>query len=499
MLPAPQKTLVQEFLDKQKTLPPESPVISDPAVKKAITLCNGVQRLVDKGDTAGADQIVRANEAVLQRAIRILETYDNCMTFQEEARQLTALIQKNQALKTHTEYPDAVQSAGQSMAKGNYAEALQTYIDARARCKELSEQEYLATRQKAETTGGKELQESGGTSGTQLYNTFTQFEKLLNQPEFNPASALQLRLRMEELLPTAIQTARQGREKIEQELAAITGYKDALKFLDLQLKQNPDSPFLKHLKESVLANRRFQTGHRLQNKIGMNMIYLPPGSFTMGSESSEPLRDEDELPHTVTLNKGFFIGALEVTTRQWNLVMDRAASPGGNTFPKNNITWEDAVEFCRRLSEQEPGCIYRLPTEAEWEYACRAGSRTPFNTEKSALTANDAVIFDLQRPPQSVGPVGAFSANAWGLYDMHGNVAEWCQDWMAPYKPDDATNPHGPEDSAGNREFCGKVIRGGSWIDDPSAARSANRQSQLPVVATDTTGFRVVLEAYSVP
>jgi len=248
----------------------------------------------------------------------------------------------------------------------------------------------------------------------------------------------------------------------------------------------------------IYANR-FEPGEIITNSVGMTLAYVPPGKFLRGSPENEAFRDADETQSEVTLTEGFFMATTEVTQQQWEAVMGqrmRMEDPDSNfigqQLPVHSVTWEQAVEFCRRLSDLE-GEIYRLPTEAEWEYAARAGTTSPYNTGLR-LTAREANIYDPAGEGldtiAAVGSVGP--ANQWGLYDMHGNVWEWTADWSAPYPSGPQVNPVGPEESEGRVDLAMKIIRGGSFIDDAHFARSANRSEASPVVANSYTGFRPV-------
>ncbi len=257
-----------------------------------------------------------------------------------------------------------------------------------------------------------------------------------------------------------------------------------------------------------LMRRGVRAGAPLRSpKLGLALAYAPPGQFTEGSPDAEPGRDADEVRRTVTLAKGFWMGLTEITQAQWDAVMGRGAAavklkkerPGfvGADLPMSCVTWGEATEFCRRLSEIE-GFRFRLPTEAEWEYACRAGVNAPYSTGKMFLAPGEAVVDDSTAgapdAPRVVTAPGA-PVNAWGLRDMHGNVWEWCSDWYAPWGRDPATNPAGVEDrAAGPADQAMKVARGGSWNDPAAAARSANRWQYAPAAAVNYIGLRVVME-----
>jgi len=202
----------------------------------------------------------------------------------------------------------------------------------------------------------------------------------------------------------------------------------------------------------------------------------------MGSPATEKGHRGDETLHGVTLTKPFYMSATEVTQEQWAAVMGSNPSHfQRRNLPVESVTWFEAQEFLRRLNASNEG-HFRLPTEAEWEYACRAGSTGSysFGEHLSASVAN----CDGRAPK----PVASFPANAWGLYDMHGNVWEWCADEYCPYSSSEVTDPF---------QVCGspyKVIRGGSWYCGADSARSALRYTHEPRLRGFSIGFRVVRE-----
>ena len=220
------------------------------------------------------------------------------------------------------------------------------------------------------------------------------------------------------------------------------------------------------------------------NNIGMKFVLIPAGTFMMGSPSNEPERYSDERQHEVTLTKGFYMGVTEVTQRQWKAVMGNNPSNfKGDNRPVEQVSWNDIHKFIKRLNKKDGTNKYRLPTEAEWEYACRAGTTTPFYTGNCLSTDQANYNGNYPMPGCSKGmyrrktiDVASFSPNAWGLYDMHGNVWEWCDD----RKPEGA--------------FSGAtcVLRGGSWISFARGLRSASRWLNNPDGRDYFTGFRVV-------
>jgi len=232
------------------------------------------------------------------------------------------------------------------------------------------------------------------------------------------------------------------------------------------------------------------------NSIGMKFALIQPGEFLMGSPANEADRDTDETQHRVRLTKPFFMGTTEVTQGQWRAVMGNAPSHfKGDDLPVENVSWDEAVEFCRKLSAKE-GKRYRLPTEAEWEYACRAGTTTPFHTGDTISTDqanyNGNYTYGSGRKGayrETTTRVGSFAANAWGLYDMHGNVWEWCADWKGDYPAGESIDPKGPN------EATGRVLRGGSWYNRPQGCRSAYRYFFAPGYRYYGIGFRVSLDS----
>jgi len=218
-----------------------------------------------------------------------------------------------------------------------------------------------------------------------------------------------------------------------------------------------------------------------KNSIGMQFKLLPGGTFTMG---------EGGEAHKVTLTKPFELGVYEVTQEQYQKVM--GSNPSGFKGPQNpveQVSWNDAVAFCRKLSElpseKSGGYVYRLPTEAEWEYACRAGTTTTYSFGDSESELG-AYAWYIDNSGRTTHPVGGKKPNAWGLYDMHGNVFEWCQDWLGDYPSGSVTDPTGAASGSA------RVYRGGSWDDYAGSCRSANRYRNSPEFRDDYLGFRVL-------
>ena len=239
-----------------------------------------------------------------------------------------------------------------------------------------------------------------------------------------------------------------------------------------------------------------QTKKIISNGIGMEFVYIPPGTFLRGSPPGEAGRDSDEKQQWVTLTNGFYMQTTEVTQGQWKAVM--GVPPlhivkCSDKCPVERVSWNDAQEFIHKLNKLEGTQKYRLPTEAEWEYAARAGSKTAFaNGDISILdcgydpTLNEIGWYCGNSKVFPHHPVAQRIPNAWGLYDMHGSVAEWCADWYGNYPPGSAIDPTGPPDGSE------RVLRGGGSADDARGCRSANRYGLRPDIILDYIGFRLV-------
>ena len=243
----------------------------------------------------------------------------------------------------------------------------------------------------------------------------------------------------------------------------------------------------------------------LTNSIGMKLVPIPAGTFLMGSPEDEQEHKTSELQHEVTLTKDFYLGMTQVTQAQYKEVMgenpsqfqgDKVAGRDSSEFPVETVSWEDAIEFCRRLSEfpneKRAGRVYRLPTEAEWEYACRAGTDTAYSFGDSSKWVSEHAWFDGNSKNRS-HPVALKRPNAWGLYDMHGNVYEWCNDWHGDYPESAVTDP------VGAAEGSLRVNRGGSWFYSAGRCRSAFRSYGVPSRRGNFLGFRLALSSSGIP
>jgi formylglycine-generating enzyme required for sulfatase activity len=220
------------------------------------------------------------------------------------------------------------------------------------------------------------------------------------------------------------------------------------------------------------------------NSLGMRMVRVASGSFLMGTPPGEPLRQDEEIPRRVTLTRAFRIAATEVTQGQWLALMPRSRPQSGEDRPVTSVSWKEAQEFCLELSKKE-GKAYRLPTEAEWEYACRAGRASP----PVAGVELAAVAWYADDSEGTTHPVGLKEPNAWGLHDMLGNVSEWTMDVYGPYP-----RGEGVEDPTGPATGSSRVVRGGSWRSFPPALRCAARVGTPESYQLPHVGLRVVQE-----
>ena len=228
------------------------------------------------------------------------------------------------------------------------------------------------------------------------------------------------------------------------------------------------------------------------NGIPIEMRWIPPGKFPMGSPSGEDGRFDWEGPqHEVTLTRGFWLGSTPFTQAQWEAVMGKNLSQfKGGDRPVEMVNWENCQEYCEALNKLLPGLGARLPTEADWEFACRAGTSafndgSPCTAPEGADPALDRLGWYDKNSGGETHPVGQKQANAWGLYDMHGNVWEWCEDWFGSYPPEAQIDPAGPENGVV------RVVRGGSWNNPARSCRSARRAGFDPGYRFDNLGFRL--------
>lgn len=251
----------------------------------------------------------------------------------------------------------------------------------------------------------------------------------------------------------------------------------------------------------------FSAEKTVVNSLGMEFVLIPAGTFVMGTPIDEPHRNQDEVQHEVTITKPFYMQTTEVTLKQWRDLMGakffglwKWRWRGEGDMPKAKVSWFDAIDFIQELNKRKEG-IYRLPTEAEWEYAARAGSTTAYTWGKDiecskAMYSNNSLkegncvehVIAKGLTKDEPAPVRRYPPNAWGFYDMHGNVWEWVQDWYGEYPTSAVVDPKGPDSGTI------KVRRGGSWFRFGWSCRSANRNTGHPGSKYNTLGFRVVRE-----
>ncbi len=240
---------------------------------------------------------------------------------------------------------------------------------------------------------------------------------------------------------------------------------------------------------------------KCSNDLGMTFNRIPAGTFTMGSPPSELGRENGELEHQVTLTKDFYIMTTEVTQKQWMDIMGSNPSSYaecGYDCPVESVSWDDIQEFIFEMNDLYEG-TYRLPTEAEWEYAAKAGSTTAFangdiTVEGGCFTIDlnlDEMGWYCINSDNTTHPVSQKKANDWGLFDMHGNVQEWCQDiWSDSHQTAPVIDPTGPSD--GNDTY--RVIRGGGFNSSTDECRSASRSRRSSYSSFKICGFRLVVE-----
>lgn len=251
-------------------------------------------------------------------------------------------------------------------------------------------------------------------------------------------------------------------------------------------------------KLNLLPSDQEKAGQEIEFELNPNvkikMVWIPPGVFSMGSMSGQP----NERPvHPVRISKGFWMGRFEVTQAQWEAVMGENPSyfRGCQNCPVESVSWNGCQEFIYKLNQKHPlpgGWSWRLPTEAEWEYACRAGTTGDYNADRDL---GDLAWYEANSN-RSTQPVGRKQPNQWGLYDMHGNVWEWCLDWYGERYSDRSrsgpeVDPRGPSASPWNQ----RILRGGAWDQNAFECRSADRRHNNPAIKLNDDGLRVVIGA----
>ena len=328
-----------------------------------------------------------------------------------------------------------------------------------------------------------------------------------------------------ELQKLKAEVAHQKEEELKEakEAKEQEEWKVVKKKVEVVLALEKDNEEAKRLKEQAEEElKKPHTGDnttiQLGNGVELEMIWIEPGTFIMGSPANELGRLSNELQHQVTLTKGYWLGKYEVTQAQYEAIMGKNPSSKimglgiGTNYPVNCVSWKDATNFCAKLTEMEreagqlpKGYVYTLPTEAQWEYACRAGTTTALNSGANLTSENDCPYMDevgwswynsgnrthptWYNPGRTTHFVGQKRPNAWGLYDMHGNMSELCLDWFDKnyYEESPATDPQGPDKGSY------RVIRGGYWGSHAGGCRSAYRSYSAPGSRGSYCGFRVAL------
>lgn len=224
------------------------------------------------------------------------------------------------------------------------------------------------------------------------------------------------------------------------------------------------------------------------NSLGMEFVLIPAGTFVMGSPVDELNRDESEIQHKMTISKPFYIQTSEVTLKQWRTVMGKnflSLRRGPDTLPVTKVSWYDSIEFIKGLNQRNEG-TYRLPTEAEWEYAARSETKSTY-CFGSTDTLSQYAWYN-RNSSGKTHPVGQLKPNAWGLYDVHGNVHEWCLDWFDRnyYSQSPSISPGGPLSG------LAKALRGGDWGSEEWYCRCASRSLSSPERRSNRLGFRLI-------
>jgi sulfatase modifying factor 1 len=262
--------------------------------------------------------------------------------------------------------------------------------------------------------------------------------------------------------------------------AEIKAEEKKAKSIFLEAPFNAEAAKTAQMELAKSLNKPIEAKIDLGKGVKLEMVLIPVGKFMMGSPASEVGRRENETQHEVTLTKPFYIGKYETTQEQWQVVMgNNPSETKGVRLPVNKVSWNDCQQFIKKLNAKT-NSVYRLPTEAEWEYTCRAGTVTAYSFGDN-ITKSDA-NFD-----GSSVKVGVYKPNTLGMYDMHGNVWEWCEDWYGDYPEGSVTDPNGPGTG------INRVLRGESFLERKSIARSSLRHSDKPTGRYyGNVGFRLV-------
>jgi len=262
-------------------------------------------------------------------------------------------------------------------------------------------------------------------------------------------------------------------------------FDDRWKKMQSKRQQEYKEKALKNNVQDYIENQHVKTAS-ITNTFGITVKPIEPGVFIMGSPELETGRYDDEIQHEVIITKGFYMQTTPVTQGQWQQIMgyNPSSFKTNDNHPVENVSWDDVKNFIDLLNSRIEGATYRLPTEAEWEYACRAGSNTAYANGNSLY----AMGWHDKNSGGKTHQVAQKKPNAWGLYDMHGNVWEWCEDWYGSYPSVSVTDPQGA--SSGSY----RVNRGGGWRNLSRICRSAYRNYESPGVQGSALGFRLAMD-----
>ena len=429
----------------------------------------------EAGDVIHASE-VNENFLILKEAIERLDTLLQEKTTAIEARDrtLTLLEQENKILKEEvTKLKTNLQSLPNKETMGQLEKLLQekiAEIEAKTHSLELFEQENQALKQ--------EMAQLKASLKTLLEQSVEQLEAIFEAK----TAEIEVKDRSREQLEAENQLLKKEMAKLK---ASIKALKE-----QSQLLAEPKAQVSGEQPEAVSPEIPVgDTKEWTDPLTGMEFVWVPEGCFQMGSPEDEKGRSSDEGPvHEVCLD-GFWMGKYEVTQTQWQQMMGNNPSNfTGENLPVENVSWNDVQEFLQTLNKQAGKEMYRLPTEAEWEYAARAGTETTYSFGGDTDKLDDYAWYSSNSGSQT-HPVGELKPNAWELYDVHGNVWEWCQDWYDKeyYSKSPQENPQGL--SSGTY----RVLRGGSWGNAPNNCRSANRGRNPPDYWSNFFGFRVVV------
>ncbi len=444
------------------------------AVRAALLLFPDDPQAIAERERIGRieDPVVVAEREKRQQYERLIATANGCTAYACRDRGLTA------AREALALYPDDAAALAE-----------------RARIAEIEDPAVVAEREKRGRFSQLVTTARGCTTYSERDRGLSAIRRAL---ELYPgdSAALAERGRLESLESPQERAARDRRERIAGLLRdarandSKANGKVALRALEALLTLEPDHSEALRLKEKIEGYYGPEPSLTVDvgGGVTMDLVLIESGEFLMGSPSSEAKRDDDEGPqHRVRISKPFYMGKHEVTQAQWRAVMGSNPSHfKGDSRPVESVSWNEIQEFCRKLSART-GRTIRLPTEAEWEYSCRAGTTSSYSFGDSSGGLGDHAWYTGNSGKQTHS-VGAKQPNGWGLHDMHGNVWEWCGDWYGEdyYASSPGTNPTGP----GSGKY--RVLRGGSWIYLAHYCRCADRIRSRPGLRSSSLGFRVV-------